>query len=228
MSIDPAKINLKVGLEIHQQIASRSKLFCSCNIFESKELPAEFARKLRPTQSELGQTDAAALFEFQKARTIRYRANDESACLVETDEEPPHSVSSDALEIALTISTLLKSKILDEIHVMRKIVIDGSNTTGFQRTMIIALGGELSAGALKVGVQAISLEEDAARLLGEANGTREYALDRLCVPLVEVALAPVSGTPKDVQDVALALGRLMRSTKKVARGLGTIRQDVNV
>ncbi|MBM3896916.1 MAG: Glu-tRNA(Gln) amidotransferase subunit GatE [Thaumarchaeota archaeon] len=228
VSIDPARINLKVGLEIHQQIASRAKLFCSCANFESKELPAEFVRKLRPTQSELGQIDAAALFEFQKSRTIRYRANDESACLVETDEEPPHNVSSDALEVALTISTLLKSRILDEIHVMRKIVIDGSNTTGFQRTMIVSVGGELSAGALKVGVQTISLEEDAARLLGESDGTREYALDRLCVPLVEVALAPISGSPKDMQDVALALGRLMRSTKKVARGLGTIRQDVNV
>ncbi|MCS4537763.1 MAG: Glu-tRNA(Gln) amidotransferase subunit GatE [Thaumarchaeota archaeon] len=228
MSIDPTKINLKVGLEIHQQVASSTKLFCSCSNFESKEFPSEFVRKLRPTQSELGQIDPAALFEFQKARTIRYKANNESACLVETDEEPPHDVSSDALEIALTISTLLKSKILDEVHVMRKIVIDGSNTTGFQRTMIVALGGELSAGSLKVGVQGISLEEDAARLLGEVEGIREYGLDRLCVPLVEVALAPISSSPKDVQEVALALGRLMRSTKRVARGLGTIRQDVNV
>ena len=227
-SIDPTKINLKVGLEIHQQVASSTKLFCSCSNFESEEFPSEFVRKLRPTQSELGQVDAAALFEFQKARTTRYKANNESACLVETDEEPPHDVSSDALETALTIATLLKSKILDEVHIMRKIVIDGSNTTGFQRTMIVALGGELSAGPLKVGVQTVSLEEDAARLLGEVEGVREYGLDRLCVPLVEVALAPVSGPPKDVQEVALALGRLMRSTKRVARGLGTIRQHVNV
>ena len=228
MSTDAAKINLKVGLEIHQQIASSRKLFCSCSNFESKEFPSEFVRKLRPTQSELGQVDAAALFEFQKAKTIRYRANNESACLVETDEEPPHEVSSDALDIALTISALLRSRVLDEVHVMRKIVIDGSNTAGFQRTMIVALGGELSVGSLKVGVQGISLEEDAARLLGEVEGVREYGLDRLCVPLVEVALAPISGSAKEVQDVALALGRLMRSTKKVARGLGTIRQDVNV
>ncbi len=228
MSTDAAKINLKVGLEIHQQIASSTKLFCSCSNFESKEFPSEFVRKLRPTQSELGQVDAAALFEFQKAKTIRYRANNESACLVETDEEPPHEVSNDALDIALTISALLRSRVLDEVHVMRKIVIDGSNTAGFQRTMIVALGGELSAGSLKVGVQGISLEEDAARLLGEVEGVREYGLDRLCVPLVEVALAPISGSAKEAQDVALALGRLMRSTKKVARGLGTIRQDVNV
>lgn len=228
MSVDPSKINLKVGLEIHQQLASSTKLFCGCRNFESDDLPLGFLRKLRATQSELGQVDSAVIFEAQKAKLIRYKANTSSACLVETDEEPPHEVSPDALETALTIATLLKSKILDEVHVMRKIVIDGSNTTGFQRTMILALGGELSAGSLSVGVQAVSLEEDAARLLGETEGVREYGLDRLCVPLVEVALAPVNGSPKDIQEIALSLGRLMRSTKRVARGLGTIRQDVNV
>ncbi len=228
MSIEPSKINLKVGLEIHQQLASSTKLFCRCTNFESEEMPIEFVRRLRPTQSELGQIDPAALFEFQKARMIKYKANGDSACLVETDEEPPHEVSNDALEIALTIAMLLKANIVDEVNVMRKIVIDGSNTTGFQRTMIIAIGGELSAGSMSVGVQTIGLEEDAARLLAEADGIREYGLDRLSVPLVEVALAPVTSSSKEIQEIALALGRLMRSTKRVARGQGTIRQDVNV
>ncbi len=185
-------------------------------------------RRLRPTQSELGQIDPAARFEFAKGLTIKYEVGRDSSCLVEADEEPPHPLNMEAVCTSLIIALALDSQPVDELHIMRKIVIDGSNTTGFQRTLIVALGGELKVGGRTVPVQAISLEEDAARLLGESEGVREYGLDRLCVPLIEVALAPVTGPPKEVQEVALALGRLMRSTRLVSRGLGTIRQDINI
>jgi glutamyl-tRNA(Gln) amidotransferase subunit E len=137
-------------------------------------------------------------------------------------------VSAEPLETALIFSLALNSKIMDEIHVMRKIVIDGSNTTGFQRTMLVATGGHFNAGAKRVGVQSICLEEDAAKLIDDGKQKRQYGLDRLGVPLVEIALEPVTGKPDEIMQVALTLGRLLRASKRVARGLGSIRQDVNI
>ncbi|HSB56567.1 MAG TPA: Glu-tRNA(Gln) amidotransferase subunit GatE [Nitrosopumilaceae archaeon] len=222
------KIGLKVGLEIHQQLATKKKLFCSCPTIESEKYPIKFFRKLRVTKSELGEFDTTAIFERSKLKTIVYYANPESSCLVEQDEEPPHEVNKDAKDIVLVIASALKSTIFNEIHVMRKLVIDGSNTSGFQRTMLVSQGGSLEVDGKRIGVQSISLEEDAAKILGETTDTREYALDRLGIPLVEIALEPVSEKPDEIKKIALTLGRLLRATKKVERGLGTIRQDVNV
>ncbi len=228
MTIDQTSLDLKVGLEIHQQLATKSKLFCNCSCEEAQKYDQSFVRKLRPTHSELGAYDPAAMFEFSKMRTVEYHTAFRSSCLVEADEEPPHDVSPEALETALIFSLALHSNVMDEIHVMRKLVIDGSNTTGFQRTMLVASGGHLEVAGKKVGVQSICLEEDAAKLMGEERGIRKFGLDRLGVPLVEVALAPISGKPDEIMQVALTLGRLLRASKRVARGLGSIRQDVNV
>ncbi len=226
--LDPAFLNLKVGFEIHQQLATNSKLFCNCRCEEAKEYDSSFVRKLRPTQSELGAYDPAAMFEFSKMHIVKYHAAIRSSCLVEADEEPPHDVSREALEIALLFSIALHSKVMDEIHVMRKIVIDGSNTSGFQRTMLVASGGYLDVAGKRVGVQSICLEEDAAKLIGDEKRTRKFGLDRLGVPLVEIALEPVMGKPDEIMQVALTLGRLLRASKRVARGLGSIRQDINI
>ncbi len=228
LPFDPAACQLRVGLEIHQQLATSTKLFCPCPITKSEELPLSFERRLRPTQSELGQIDPAAVFEFNKGRINLYRWNPESSCLVEADEEPPHAPSSEAIETAVLIAEMLGANPVDEVHVMRKIVIDGSNTSGFQRTAIIALGGSLPVGDFVVGVQMITVEEDSSRLLKEGPEAREYALDRLGVPLVEIALDHIVGVPERVEAVALSLGRSLRSTGRVARGQGTIRQDLNI
>jgi glutamyl-tRNA(Gln) amidotransferase subunit E len=228
VAIDPAYLDLKVGFEIHQQLATRSKLFCNCSCEEVQKYGQSFVRKLRPTQSELGAYDPAAMFEFTKMRTVEYHTAFGSSCLVEADEEPPHDVSKEALETALIFSLALHSKVVDEVHVMRKLVIDGSNTTGFQRTMLVASGGHIEVAGKKVGVQSICLEEDAAKLIGDEKGMRRFGLDRLGVPLVEIALEPVTGKPDEIMQVALTLGRLLRASKRVARGLGSIRQDVNV
>ncbi len=225
---DPAGIDLKVGLEIHQQLATETKLFCSCPISKSEQLPYSFIRRLRPAQSETGRVDPAAIFEFSLGRANVYRWTPESSCLVEADEEPPHHLNHQAVETTILIAELLRSILVDEVHVMRKIVIDGSNTSGFQRTAVIGLRGRLQVDGGEVGVQTVTLEEDAARILGADEDARYFALDRLGVPLVEIALDPVTGTPEQVGDVALQLGRVLRSTGRVARGLGTIRQDLNV
>ena len=219
---------LLVGLEIHQQLALSTKLFCSCPPVKSEALPYSFERRLRPAQSETGRIDPAAIFEYSKGRSNLYFWSPESSCLVEADEEPPHPLSREGLDAALLAAKTLGSNIVDEIHVMRKIVIDGSNTGGFQRTAVVGLGGAMVVGGLRVGVQSVTLEEDAARILGEDTRSRRFALDRLGVALVEVALDPIPGDPELVGKVALHLGRLLRSTGRVARGLGTIRQDLNV
>jgi len=221
-------VGLKVGLEIHQQLATNKKLFCSCRPIESDEYYMKFQRKLRAVKSELGEYDPAALFEKSKSKTIMYYSNPESSCLVEQDEEPPHNLDKDAKELVLVIASSLNSKIFSEVYPMRKTVIDGSNTTGFQRTMLFSQGGQIDVDGDKVGVQSICLEEDSAKLLGDRGNVREYSLDRLGVPLIEIALDPVEGDPKKIKKIALSLGRLLRSTKKVTRGIGSIRQDVNV
>jgi glutamyl-tRNA(Gln) amidotransferase subunit E len=229
--VDPkfSVVNVMVGLEIHQQLASQSKLFCECSNKGAEQATLTFMRKLRPAYSELGGYDPAALFEATKMKSMRYHSHPSTSCLVEADEEPPHSVDNESLETALILALALHSKVVDEIHVMRKIVIDGSNTTGFQRTMLISTGGYLEIdGNKKVGVQSICLEEDAARLLSDDNIARDYSLDRLGTPLIEVALEPLSGSPQEVLQAAVTLGRLLRASKRVERGIGTIRQDINV
>jgi len=222
----------KVGLEIHQQLDSKNKLFCNCKIVDSTDHDFTFKRILHPTQSEMGTYDQAALFESKKIKTVKYLSSKNSNCLIESDEEPPEMVNAEALELVLTIALTLHCTIEDELHVMRKIVIDGSNTTGFQRTILVARNGYLDVDGVRVGIQSICLEEDAARIINEQkedkDDTKIFALDRLGIPLIEIALDPISNTPIFVTNVAQTIGRLLRSTKKVTRGLGSIRQDVNI
>lgn len=227
--MDYSTIGLKVGLEVHRQLDTQHKLFCDCpTILSTKPPTITFVRRLRPTQSELGQLDPAALFEFHKGRMITYEADPETTCLVELDEEPPHPLNQEALEVALTISLLVNAKPLDEIHVMRKVVIDGSNTTGFQRTSVIALDGRLVVDGKEVPVQQVTLEEDAGRKTGETKDSVLFRLDRLCVPLIEISTGPVIASPEEAGKTALAIGRVLRATKKVKRGLGSVRQDLNI
>ena len=221
-------VGVKVGLEVHQQLATNKKLFCNCTPIESDEYFIKFQRKLRASKSELGEFDPAALFEKSKSKTIMYYANPQSSCLVEQDEEPPHELDEDARKISLIIASALRSNIFSEIYPMRKTVVDGSNTTGFQRTMLISQGGFYDVEGTKIGIQSICLEEDAAKILGEEGEIRKYGLERLGIPLVEIATDPFEVKPHEIKKIALSLGRILRSTKKVKRGLGSIRQDVNV
>jgi glutamyl-tRNA(Gln) amidotransferase subunit E len=228
-TINYGSIGLKVGIEIHRQLDTKKKLFCDCPTTMSDVDPSvRFLRRLRPTQSELGQVDPAALFEFQKGRAVIYEANDRTSCLVEMDEEPPKDLNSEAVEIALGASALTNAEPVDEIHVMRKIVIDGSNTTGFQRTCVVAMDGWVTVDEKKIPIQQISLEEDAARKTSESGFTVNYRIDRLGIPLIEISTGPVITSPEETERVAKAIGDILRDTGRVKRGLGTVRQDLNV
>ena len=221
--MDYKKIGFKAGLEIHQQLDTH-KLFCKCESVLTDDVDYSFDRFLRPTQSELGDVDKAALAEARKNRFFHYSASNRSTCLVEADEEPPHDVNPEAVDICLTIAILTNARIVDEIHFMRKIVIDGSNTGGFQRTGLIAVDGKIK----DVGIQTIALEEDAARKLGEKGRTVHYGLDRLGIPLIEIATEPDIKNPLHAREVAERIGMLLQTTGRVKRGLGTIRQDLNI
>lgn len=226
--LDYKNLGLRVGLEIHQQLASGTKLFCRCPIPSegSKDFPIEVRRKMRPVQSELGEEDPAALFEFLRNKVFVYRASSESSCLVELDEYPPLAMNENALKTAVQLAKLLHADIVDEIHVMRKTVIDGSAVSGFQRTALMATNGYIDTSFGALGIQTINIEEDSAPALSKSAEV-EYRLDRLGVPLVEIATDSKIGTPQEAKEAAEKIGLLLRSLD-VVRGIGSIRQDVNV
>ena len=217
---------VKSGLEIHQQLATK-KLFCDCESKLSDNVIYKFERVLRPTQSEMGEIDKAAIEESLKHKKFIYEATDNS-CLVEVDEEPPHALNREALDVALTVALMLHAKIVDEIHIMRKIVIDGSNTSGFQRTALIAMDGYIETSFGKVRIPTICLEEEAARKIEEKDDYVVYRLDRLGIPLIEISTAPDMKNGEEVEEAAQKIGYILRATKKVRRGVGTIRQDINI
>ena len=217
---------MKVGLEVHQQLATR-KLFCACPSQLSDGAEGTFVRRLRPASGEERAVDAAAAFQASRGLAYRYESG-EFNCLVEGDEEPPRPLNEEALDVALTVALLLSCRVVDEVEMMRKIVVDGSNTTGFQRTALIAVDGHLEVAGKRHEILSVCLEEDAARKVGAAGGEVAYRLDRLGIPLVEIATGPTITSGAEAREVALEIGALLRATRRVRRGIGTIREDLNV
>ena len=225
---DYKELGLMMGLEIHQQLDSKTKLFCRCpNSLTDKEPERKIYRRLRPTQSELGEIDRAAYEESQRNLQFVYEAYNHHTCLVEADEEPPAKLNQEAVDISIILASLMNMTVVDEFHTMRKQVIDGSNTSGFQRTGILATDGYVETEFGNVTIETLGLEEDAARRIGEEEGKIVFRLDRLGIPLAEITTSPDMHHPEQVQQVAYQLGQILRSTK-VKRGLGTIRQDLNI
>jgi Glu-tRNA(Gln) amidotransferase subunit E-like FAD-binding protein len=224
--LDYQKIGFKCGLEIHQQLDTK-KLFCNCPSLLRKDEPDfEIKRKLHAVAGEGGEVDIAAKYQSSLDKEFIYQGYD-TTCLVELDEEPPHQINKESLKIALQIAILLNAKIIPLAQIMRKTVIDGSNTSGFQRTVLIARDGYVETPQGRVGIEGIFLEEDAARFVGKKNEKPVFKLDRLGIPLIEIATSPDIKTPEQAKEVALYIGGVLRSCK-VKRGIGTIRQDINM
>jgi len=226
---DYKQLGLMAGLEIHQQLNTKEKLFCGCPtvLRDVEDSNFEFFRYLRPTRSEMGEVDRAAAEEAMLTKQFIYKAYD-TTCLVENDEEPPRELNPEALNLTLQIAKLINMDPFDEVFTMRKIVIDGSNTSGFQRTALVSTDGYIETTQGKVGVGVLCLEEDAAQRVENKVDSVIYSLDRQGIPLVEIGTDPDIVSPAHAREVAETIGMLLRSTGRVKRGLGTIRQDVNI
>ncbi len=228
MELNYQEQGFKCGLEIHQQLEGK-KLFCDCPTLNSnKEPDIRIERRLRAVAGETGEIDIAAEFEMMKNKKIIYEGNSEDVCIVETDDEPPHELNKEALETALKVALLLNAKIVDEIQVMRKTVVDGSNVSGFQRTALIAMDGHIDSSNGKISIPTICLEEEAAQKLEEGKDFVRYRLDRLGIPLIEIATGTEIKNPEHAKEIASHIGMILRSVEGIKRGLGTIRQDVNI
>ena len=215
------------GIEIHQRLKTH-KLFCKCQSKLGKETGQSYRRTMHTVRSELGKIDFAAEQEIQKDNQYVYRPTSNS-CLVELDEEPPGPINRDAFWFALKICLAFKCRVADEIFVMRKTVLDGSNTSGFQRTALIGINGSMETSKGTVGIQSICLEEESAGILErETHGEKPYSLDRLGITLIELATAPDIKDYEHAKEVAERIGLTLRMLGVAERGLGTIRQDINV
>jgi len=226
--INYEQLGLKCGIEIHQQLEGK-KLFCSCPTLMREDEPHFTAiRSLRAAAGESGQVDIAALQEMKKGRRYVYHGYQDTTCLVELDESPPERINPDAFSTALQVCKILKANIVDCVQFMRKTVVDGSNTAGFQRTALIARNGVLESSLGPIGIPIICLEEDSCRPVNESNTEVVYSLDRLGIPLMEIGSSPDIKSPEQCKEVCEKIGLILRSTGKAKRGIGTIRQDVNV
>lgn len=226
--MDYNKLNLKVGLEIHRQIEGK-KLFCRCPSKLSEGVPdLVVKRNLRAVESEIGEQDKSAVFEMLKEKNGIYEIFYESSCLIELDEEPILEINKDALRTVLTVSKLLNCDISEDLIMMRKQVLDYSNTSGFQRTGLVARNGYVNVSDRVIEIESVCIEEDAARKVKEDSKNIVYRLDRLGIPLIEIATAPDIKNPEEARDVAAHIGMILKSTGNFKSGIGTIRQDLNV
>jgi glutamyl-tRNA(Gln) amidotransferase subunit E len=226
-----AGLGFKCGLEIHQQLKTDRKLFCRCpagRYHDHGDYDAEIVRHMRPTLSELGEYDGTALMEFKTRKTVVYRIKNETTCTYEIDDTPPFLLNRQAMEIAIEAALLLKCNIVGELHITRKQYLDGSIPTGFQRTGILGIEGEIPLARKKVGIIQVSVEEDACREVSDVGHVRVYSTDRLGMPLMEMVTYPDMLTPDEAAEAAQYLRFLARSTGKVRTGIGAAREDVNV
>jgi glutamyl-tRNA(Gln) amidotransferase subunit E len=223
------ELGLRCGLEIHQQLLTEKKLFCRCHAVLHRDEPsAVILRHMRPTLSELGEYDGTALMEFKTKKNVIYQLYNDTVCTYEMDDTPPFHLNHQALDIALEIAILLNFSIVDEIHISRKQYLDGSIPTGFQRTGIVGVEGWIPYKNRKIRLIQLGLEEDACREISDVGHQIIFKTDRLSIPLVEVVTHPDIQTPTEAAEVARLIGRMLRSTGKVRRGLGSVRQDINV
>ncbi|MCP4900654.1 MAG: Glu-tRNA(Gln) amidotransferase subunit GatE [bacterium] len=228
-SIDYKEVGLRVGLEVHQQLATERKLFCHCpaGLYTSTH-DGSVLRHMRPTLSELGEYDGTALMEFKTKKNIVYLLHKSNVCTYEMDDTPPFLVNQEAIDVAIEQCLMLGCDIVDEVHIARKQYLDGSIPTGFQRTAIVGVEGNIPFRDRTISITQISVEEDSCREVSDKGHLIVWRTDRLGMPLIETVTGPDLRTPEEVEEAILLIGRVCRSTDHVRVGMGASRQDVNV
>jgi glutamyl-tRNA(Gln) amidotransferase subunit E len=235
-NVDFKKLGFHAGLEVHHQIRSDSKLFCRCSPTleddpESKDYT--FYRYFRPVLGEMGDFDPGMLVEFEKGYKVIYYACERNTCTYEMDETPPFPPDKEAIREGFILALYFNcSALAEEIVVNRKQYLDGSITTGFQRTFIVGRDGWVPVSGKKVRITNVYVEEDAARRVNwcdTAERTVYFNLDRLGVPLTEVITDHRDvESPKELIELARQIGRVLRISKIGRRGIGSVRQDINL
>ena len=227
--LDYQEVGLISGLEVHQQLLTREKLFCRCPAgLYTEDHDGEVLRHMRPTLSELGEYDGTALMEFKTKKEIVYLLNHKNVCTYEMDDTPPFLVNQEAIDVAIELCLTMNMDIIDEVHIARKQYLDGSIPTGFQRTAIVGVNGWLPFKGRKLTVTHVSIEEDSCREVKDKGHQIIWRTDRLGMPLTETVTGPELVTPYEVKDAILLCGMVARSTGRVRTGIGASRQDVNV
>jgi glutamyl-tRNA(Gln) amidotransferase subunit E len=227
--LDYKRLGFACGLEIHQRLATDEKLFCSCDAQLQNDISiAEIERRQRAVAGELGRVDLSAAFETRRGRKFVYNTFRKTTCLVDVDEEPPHDLNAEALSAALQIAASFGCWVPDEFEPMRKEVVDGSDPSAFQRTLLVGHGGSLEFNGRRIGITSVFLEEESSGIEYSDNSIVIYNVDRLAIPLVEIDTEPEIRNPAEAREVAKKIGLLLRLTGRVQRGIGSIRQDVNV
>ncbi|MBT4332549.1 MAG: Glu-tRNA(Gln) amidotransferase GatDE subunit E, partial [Candidatus Cloacimonetes bacterium] len=219
------------GLEVHQQLNTKEKLFCRCPAglySDFEDYDAEIIRHMRPTLSEMGTYDGTALMEFRTRKNITYRIKNETTCTYDVDDTPPFPINREAIDYAVQIALQLKLNIVGELHITRKQYLDGSIPTGFQRTAIIGIEGVIPLKKKKIRIIQLSIEEDSCREVSDIGHERTYQTDRLGIPLIETVTYPEMIAPDEVLEAAQYIRFLNRSSGKVRVGIGAGREDVNV
>lgn len=227
--LDYDSVGFVSGLEVHQQLLTREKLFCRCpaGLYTTTH-DGEVLRHMRPTLSELGEYDGTALMEFKTKKEIVYLLNRENVCTYEMDDTPPFLVNQEAIDITIELCLMMHMDVIDEVHIARKQYLDGSIPTGFQRTAIVGVNGWLPFRGRRLTVTHVSVEEDSSREVRNRGHRIVFRTDRLGMPLSETVTGAELRTPDEVRDAILLCGLVARSTGRVRTGIGAAREDVNV